>query len=199
MITTHSVKFEGKTIETTVTNEAYVADDWVQSINNLLKKESHTRIIAMCCKFTHHPISSMSNKTALLQLCFQTKCLSLQLLHMDSIPNSIKDFMSDSNTTFVGIDVQANSQKLLEEYTIRVSRVVDLHFLAKRWFPMSYKHRPSMRGPAYGIVGFSMRKRGSNGRINGDWESRVLDTELLEQASVDAYTSYAIAHYLLKD
>ncbi|KAG6426816.1 hypothetical protein SASPL_111050 [Salvia splendens] len=198
MMTTLLVKFEGKIIETTVTNKANVADDWIQSINRLLKQHQGHKIIGMSCKFIHHPILSMSNKTALLQLCFQTKALILQLLHIDSIPQSIRDFFSDSNTTFVGIDIQNNSRKLLEEYAVRVSRMVDIHFLAKKWFPVSYRGMPSLRALAYCIVGFSVRKCRSNANKKGDWESRILDTELVEQACVDAYTSYIIAHKLLK-
>lgn len=195
---THSVKFEGKIIATTVTNKAKVADDWMQSINRLLKQHQGHKIIGMSCKFIHHPILSLSNKTALLQLCFQTKCLILQLLHMDSIPQSMRDFLSDSNTTFVGIDIQKNSRKLLEEYGVHVSRTVDIHYLSEKWFPVSYKGRPSMRTLAYGIIGFSKRKCRDNGSIKGDWESRILDTERVEQVCVDAYTSYIIAHKLLK-
>ncbi|XP_047961564.1 uncharacterized protein LOC125206339 [Salvia hispanica] len=198
MMITHLVKFEGKIIETTVTNKANVADDWIQSIKRLLKQHQGLKIIGMGCKFIHHPILSMSNKTALLQLCFQTKALILQLLHIDSIPQSMMDFLSDSNTTFVGIDIRNNSRKLLEEHAVHVSRMVDIHFLAEKWFPVSYRGKPSMRALAYCIVGFSVRKCRSNANIKGDWESRILDTELVEQACVDAYTSYIIAHKLLK-
>lgn len=190
-------------METIVTNEASVAEDWLQSINKLLKPYGGGghRIVGMSCKFIHHPILSMSNKIALLQLCFQTKCLLLQLLHMDSIPHSLRDFLTDPNTTFVGIHIQQNSLKLLQEYTLRVNRVLDLHFLAKKWFPLSYidRHRPSMRALAYGIAGFSKRRSGGNSTMYRDWESRTLDTELIEQASVDSYTSYSIAHKLLTD
>lgn len=188
-------------METIVTDEASVAEDWLQYINKLLKQYGGPRIIGMSCKFIHHPILSMTNKIALLQLCFQTKCLLFQLLHMDSTPQSMRDFLSDPNTTFVGIDIHQNSLKLLEEYALLVNRVVDLHFLAKKWFPLSYtdRHRPSMRALAYGIVGFSKRRCGGNFNMHRDWESRILDTELVEQASVDAYTSYSIAHKLLRD
>lgn len=195
MVITHSVEFEGKVIETTVTDKGSVADEWVESMNELLKQ--HPRVIGMDCKFIQHPILRMSNKTALLQLCFRTNCLILQLLHVDSIPQSVLDFLSDSAATFVGVDIQHNSHKLLEEYALCVKRTVDIHFLAKRWFPVSYTGRPSLRGLANGIAGFSMRKCRDKSNVQGDWESRILDTELVEQACVDAYTSYTIAHTLL--
>ncbi|KAF8387666.1 hypothetical protein HHK36_026320 [Tetracentron sinense] len=51
----------------------------------------------------------MSNKTATLQLCVDNKCLILQLFYMDYIPQSIKSFLSDPNATFVGVEVEDDS------------------------------------------------------------------------------------------
>ncbi|KAL8522699.1 hypothetical protein ACS0TY_012873 [Phlomoides rotata] len=198
----YSVKFNGKIIETTVAKKASEADIWVQNTNNLMLMHQYnsSRVIGMDCKFIYHPISSMSNKMAILQLCFDTRCLVLQLLHMDSIPQSVRDFLSNSQTTFVGINIHENSTKLLKEYELTVMKKVDVHFLAKQWFPVSYKGRPSMRALANEIVGFPMRKCSkNNGIIKGNWESRCLDTELIEQACVDAYASYAMAHKLLRN
>ncbi|KAI3460741.1 hypothetical protein Pfo_017404 [Paulownia fortunei] len=132
----------------------------------------------MGCKFIHHPIRSMSNKIAILQLCVDTKCLVLQLLHMDYIPQSIRDFLCDPHTTFVGLTYI---------------------FLAKRLFPVSYKGRPSLKALAYGVVGLSMRKCSKICNYKGDWESIVIDKELVEQACTDVYASYSIAHKLLED
>lgn len=193
METNYSVEFNGKTIETTVTNKASEVDVWVQNANKL----SGNRIIGMDCKFIRHPITSMSNKMAILQLCFDTKCLVLQLLHMHSIPQSVRNFLTDSHNTFVGVAIHENSTKLLKEYEVGVNKKVDIHFLASHWFPFSYKGRPSMRALACGIAGFSKRNCNANAIIKGNWESRLLDTQLIEQACVDAYASYAMARHLL--
>ncbi|GFP80609.1 werner syndrome-like exonuclease [Phtheirospermum japonicum] len=196
--TIHLVEFNDKIIETTVTNKASVAQYWLQNIAKSSKRRGkNCRIVGMGCKYVRHPINSMSNKVAILQLCVDTKCLVLQLQHMDYTPHSIIDFLNDSQTTFVGVEIQANSLKLLKDYALKVSHKVDLHFLAKRWFPVSYKGRPSMKALAYGVVGLSMRKKSDD--YKGDWESVVLDQELVEQACTDAYACYVIAHKLLQD
>ncbi|KAG8372680.1 hypothetical protein BUALT_Bualt12G0091800 [Buddleja alternifolia] len=51
-----------------------------------------------------------------------------------------------------------NSQKLLKEYALSLNRKVDVHYLVKRWFPVSYKGRPSLKALAYGVAGLSIRK-----------------------------------------
>ncbi|EYU38422.1 hypothetical protein MIMGU_mgv1a021203mg [Erythranthe guttata] len=197
----HLVEFYGETIDTTVTNEASTAEHWIQSsiINWSNQHGVLNRIVGIDFKFIRHPIVSMSNKIALMQLCVGTKCLVLQLLHMDYIPQSIRDFLcDDSRTTFVGVRILENSRKLSDEYEIIVKQKVDVHFLAKRWFPLSYKGRPTLRSLANGIVGFPKRVI-ENRNKKGDWESRVLDNELVDQACVDVYTCYSIGHRVLTD
>ncbi|KAL3616174.1 hypothetical protein CASFOL_039564 [Castilleja foliolosa] len=193
----HLVEFNDKVIETTVTDKASVAQHWLQNIAKSSKQQGkNCRIVGMGCKYIRHPISPTSNKIAILQLCVDTKCLVLQLQHMDYIPQTIVDFLNYSQTTFVGVEIQVNSQKLLEDYGLKVNHKIDLHFLAKRWFPVSYKGRPSLKALGYGVAGLSMRKKSD---YKGDWESVVLDQELVEQASTDAYACYVIAHELLQD
>ncbi|KAL6532779.1 hypothetical protein OROGR_013739 [Orobanche gracilis] len=196
--TIHLVEFSGNTIETTVTNKASVARHWLQNIIKTYERSCENRIVGIGCKYIRHPVdSSTSNKIALLQLCVDTKCLVLQLLHMDSVPPPVKDFLGDSRNMFFGVEIREESRKLLEEYGLDVNRKVDLHFLAKHWFPVSYRGRPGLKELAYGVARLSRRRTCSD--YKGDWESIVLDQELVDQACTDAYACYSIAHKLLQD
>ncbi|KAL6539628.1 hypothetical protein OROHE_011399 [Orobanche hederae] len=196
--TIHLVEFSGKTIETTVTKKASVARHWLQNVVKSFEQSCDNRIVGIGCKYIRHPVdSSTSNKIAVLQLCVDTKCLVLQLLHMDSVPPPVTDFLGDSRNTFVGVEIQEDSRKLLEDYALDVNRKVDLHFLAKHWFPVSYRGRPSLKALAYGVVWLSRRRKCSE--YKGDWESVVLDQELVDQACTDAYAYYSFAHKLLQD
>ncbi|KAL7124873.1 hypothetical protein ABFS83_14G077800 [Erythranthe nasuta] len=166
----HLVEFYGKTIDTTVTNEASTAEHWIQSIINSSNQHGVlNRIVGIDFKFIRHPIVSMSNKIALMQLCVGTKCLILE-----------------------------NSRKLSDEYEISVKQKVDVHFLAKRWFPLSYKGRPTLRSLANGIVGFPKRTI-ENCNKKGDWESRVLITNSLTKLASMCSTCYSIGHMVLTD
>ncbi|GER34681.1 polynucleotidyl transferase [Striga asiatica] len=196
METIHLVEFDGKTIETTVTSRSSTAQRWLQNIVKLLNQHRTKRIVGMDCKYIRHPINSMSNKTATLNLCVGTKCLVIQLLHINRIPQSITDFLSDPRNMFVGIEILENSRKLHKEYALDVDRKVDLHFLAKHWFPVRYNGRPSLRALASRIIGLNARRKcGDNNE--GNWESVVLNEELVEQACADAYALYNIACKLL--
>ncbi|CAI9774270.1 unnamed protein product [Fraxinus pennsylvanica] len=193
---THLVEFCGNTIETTVTHKASVADDWVRNIRS--KSNGPKIIFGFDCKYNPHPIESMSNKVALIQLCVETKCLILQLSYMYNIPQSIWNLLSDSNNTFVGVQIEETAKKLRNEYGISFCRSLDLRSLVKTWFPISYKGRPSLKALAYGVAGLGMR-RNSKKIWSSDWEFRVLDEDMVQCACVDAYASYRIAHMLLKE
>ncbi|KAL2518537.1 3'-5' exonuclease domain-containing protein [Abeliophyllum distichum] len=129
------------------------------------------------------------------------KCLILQMSYMDNIPQSIWNLLCDSNITFVGVQIQENVRRLKNQCGLIFSQNIDIHALVKTWFPLSYKGRPSLKALAYGVAGLGMRRSSSSSKKswNCDWELKVLDEELVECASVDAYASYRIADKLLKE
>ncbi|XP_073318028.1 uncharacterized protein [Primulina huaijiensis] len=208
------VEYCGKTIETTVTNKASVAEKWL--LNRMRSLELNggleNRVAGVGCKcfppLNPADSSIFTKKIATLQLCMDTKCLVLQLPHMDYIPAQcfIRNLLANSGViTFVGVEVQKMWNKIMSEYGIECLRceckVVDAHFLVKAWFPMSYRGRPTLKALAYGVAGLSMRKStvGKCYRYGADWGAKILDEELVQQACVDAYALYEIALTLLKD
>ncbi|XP_074352504.1 3'-5' exonuclease-like [Apium graveolens] len=189
----HLVFYCGQTIETTVTKNAYVVDHWLTTFLQTPKNLERIITVGLDCKFKRHPIASMSNKIATLQLCIDTKCLILQLVHMDSIPHSIVDLFDDKSVTFFGVRVDAYASKLCRDYGIEFcKKIVDIRDLAKIWFPISLPRECSLKSIAYEVTGLSTRRRKK--KCGFDWEAEVLDVELIEYASVDAYALYKIAH-----
>ncbi|KVH97529.1 3'-5' exonuclease domain-containing protein [Cynara cardunculus var. scolymus] len=81
------VNYDGKTIETTVTNKAAITDEWMDELLTL-HADHPTVVVGLDVEWRPHLIRSMSNKSATLQLCIDTKCLILQLFYMDEIPES---------------------------------------------------------------------------------------------------------------
>nr|DAD38311.1 TPA_asm: hypothetical protein HUJ06_008952 [Nelumbo nucifera] len=87
-MSTQNVYFDGKNIETSVTDKGSVAEDWVNGIRSI---HNEGRIlVGLDIEWRPHPIRSLSNKTATLQLCIDNKCLILQLFYVDYIPQSLK-------------------------------------------------------------------------------------------------------------
>ncbi|KAM3751836.1 hypothetical protein ACB098_04G141200 [Castanea mollissima] len=162
----YSVNFSGKTTETIVTDKASKADEWVQQIISTYAGTS--TVVGLDTEWSPHP----SKRAAVLQLCMDEKCLIVQFFYMDSIPQSLKNFLMDSNFTFVGIGVARDIAKLKNEYELECSKSMD-------------------------IVGLEMRK--PKDVCMSNWETRLLNEAQIEYACIDAYASYKIGHKLLME
>ncbi|KAF9596649.1 hypothetical protein IFM89_012864 [Coptis chinensis] len=191
--TQYIVYFSGKTIETTVTDKASVAQDWIRDIVSIHQHKTQV-IVGLDIEWRPHPIRDLSNKSATLQLCIDDKCLILQLFYMDEIPNLLKDFLGDSKFKFVGIEVGDDVQKLRNEYGLICSSHLDIRELAKTRYPGRFR-RPGLKDLALEISGLRMMK--PEHVCLSNWESRILDVNQIEYACIDAYASYKIAQDLL--
>ncbi|KAL2556570.1 Werner Syndrome-like exonuclease [Forsythia ovata] len=195
MASKHLVSFSGTIIEATVTDKAAVVDDWVQEIRSMY---SGRQIIAgLDCEWRPHLIPSMRNKTATLQLCVNTICLIIQLFYIDYIPQSIKNFLSDPNITFVGVEVGDDALKLNIEYGLTCTTTADIQAMAMARWPIRFNKKPGLKKLAGEVVGLYMAKPIHVRKSN--WEARALNIQQIEYACIDAYASYRIGHKLLKE
>ncbi|KAG8379734.1 hypothetical protein BUALT_Bualt07G0120200 [Buddleja alternifolia] len=188
----YTVTFAGTTIETTVTDKSATATEWVQEITSL--HGGSPAVVGLDVEWRPHPISSMSNKSATLQLCIDQKCLILQLFYMDEIPESVKGFLMNPNFTFVGIEVGDDVLKLKNEYGLDCSSSKDIRAVAKERWPARFR-RPGLKDLAWEVCGLNMRKPKHVCKSN--WEARVLNQGQVEYACIDAFASYKIGHKLL--
>lgn len=113
---------------------------------------------------------------------------------MDAIPQSLKDFVADSNFTFVGIEVLDDIAKLKDEYGLDCAKSKDIRELAKLKWPGRFR-RPGLKDLALEVAGLNMKKPKHVSMSN--WEARVLNENQVEYACIDAYASYKIGHMLL--
>ncbi|KAL8540843.1 hypothetical protein ACS0TY_002174 [Phlomoides rotata] len=185
------VTFAGTTIETTVTDKAATATAWVRDINSLYG--GSPTVVGLDVEWRPHHISSMSNKSATLQLCINDKCLILQLFYMDFIPESIKAFLLNPNFTFVGIEVADDVSKLRNEYGLDCSCTMDVRDAAKARWPGRFS-RPGLKDLAREICGLNMSKPLHVCKSN--WEARMLSGAQVEYACIDAFASFKIGYKL---
>lgn len=200
---TNLVSYNGQTIETTVTNQAHVAEQWLHNVlqNHKTTGGRNKIIVGFDCKYKLHPIRCMSNNIALIQLCIGTRCLILQIMHMDHVPLSLKSFFSDkteNNVTFFGKNMNEKADKLWREYGIKCSEKIEIHDLLKICFPLSIRPAESTSLKSVAKIVAKISPRTPKKAVSADWESRVLDEELVEVACVDAYTCYTIVHKILE-
>ncbi|KAF8018312.1 hypothetical protein BT93_H3261 [Corymbia citriodora subsp. variegata] len=188
----YKVTYDGRTIETTVTDKATVVEQWIRETLSL-HTESPT-IVGLDIEWRPHVIRSMSNKTATLQLCIDKRCLIVQLFYIDYVPELLKDFVRNPNLTFVGVEVDGDVDKLRVEYGLECAKHEDIRELAKQRWPGRFR-RPGLKDLALEVVGLVMDKPKHVSMSN--WEARVLNVNQVEYACIDAYASYKIGVSLL--
>ncbi|KAK6286004.1 hypothetical protein POUND7_012183 [Theobroma cacao] len=191
---TYLFSLSGNLIETTVTDKACVADAWVCNIRSMYNGQQ--MIVGLDSEWRPNTTSTLINRTAVLQLCIETKCLILQLFYLDYIPQSLKSFLQDPNVTFVGVEVERDAAKLRDEYGLQCARIADVRELTMNRWPLLFHRKPGLKDIAYQVLGLSMPK--PMHVSHSDWQSSVLDCSQIEYACIDAYASYKIGHSLLK-
>ncbi|KAE8077741.1 hypothetical protein FH972_016272 [Carpinus fangiana] len=188
------VKFDGKPIETTVTDKASTIDEWVHEILSMY--DGKPMVVGLDIEWKPNSSREDDNKAATLQLCIGEKCLIVQLLHTDGIPQPLKSFLMDSNFTFVGVKVAEDIAKLNGDYGIECNKSADISELAMRqWQGRFEGGKPGLERLALEVLGVSMKKPQEVRRSN--WDKRVLDENQVEYACIDAYVSYRVGHKLL--
>lgn len=187
----YCVNYAGKAIETVVTDKASIVDEWVREMLSICGGKA--TVVGLDIEWRPHPIRSMSNKSATLQLCIDQKCLIIQLFYLDYIPQSIKNFLMDANFTFVGIEVADDIEKLQNDYGLGCSNCADIRDMAERQWPGRFR-RPGLKDLALEVVGLYMRK--PKHVCMSNWEARLLTESQVEYACIDAYASYRIGHKL---
>ncbi|KAI3497954.1 hypothetical protein L2E82_13966 [Cichorium intybus] len=189
----YHVNYDGKTIETTVTNKAAIIEKWVVDILSFYRRNPMV-VVGLDVEWRPHHNPSMSNRSATLQLCIDTKCLIIQLFYVDELPLSLKSFLLNPRFTFVGVEVDEDILKLKNEYGLDCAKSADVRSeTIKRW-PFKYSRKPGLKHIARDVAGIHMEK--PMHVCKSDWDARVLNENQVEYACIDAYASYKIAHKL---
>ncbi|KAH0766759.1 Werner Syndrome-like exonuclease [Solanum tuberosum] len=192
--TKYHINFGGQTIETTVTNKAFVANEWATSM--LSKYSGKQTVVGLDNEWKPNFSPYTNNKSATLQLCIDNTCLIVQLFYLDEIPQTLKKFLANPNFTFVGVEVGEDILKLKNQYGLVCSSQVDIRDVAKNKWPGRFS-RPGLKDLANEICGLYMPKPKHVSMSN--WEARELSVSQVEYACIDAYASYKIGHKLLME
>ncbi|PWA54233.1 3'-5' exonuclease domain-containing protein [Artemisia annua] len=188
----YHVKFDDKTIETIVTNERAVADAWVKEI--LVAHAENPKVVVGFHVKWYEWTSSTSGKCSTLQLCIDTKCIILQLKHIDEISQSIKDFLMNPNITFVG--AHEDFTKFVGDYGLDCAKSEDIRAAVIRKWPRRFQ-RHDLEYLAKELAGLKLDKP-CDTFLTG-WGNQVLDIALVDYACIVAYASYKIGHALFAE
>ncbi|KAG9457797.1 hypothetical protein H6P81_002305 [Aristolochia fimbriata] len=190
---TYSVTLYDDEIFTTVTDSGEDVEQWIADIRYIHRRRLRRLIVGLDVEW--RPSNrNYENPVALLQLCVGRRCLIFQLIHADYIPQALSDFLTDPNFTFVGVGIEPDVQKLLEDYHLLVPRTVDLRSLAANRTGRAELARAGLKTLAMDVLGLDVQKpkRVTMSR----WDYQWLKLEQIQYACVDAFLSFEIGRVL---
>ncbi|KAL0339820.1 UNVERIFIED_CONTAM: hypothetical protein Sradi_4498800 [Sesamum radiatum] len=115
---TYDVFFFDDITFTTVTHDPDTVSDWISEIKSVHRRRLRSLIVGLDVEWRPSFTSQYQNPVATLQLCVGHRCLIYQLIHFPHIPESLVDFLSDEDFTFVGVGIKSDLEKLDKDYGI---------------------------------------------------------------------------------
>ncbi|KAL0453257.1 UNVERIFIED_CONTAM: hypothetical protein Slati_1303800 [Sesamum latifolium] len=115
---TYDVFFYEDTIFTTVTHDPDTVSDWISEIKYVHRRRLRSLIVGLDVEWRPSYSGHYQNPVATLQLCVGRRCLIYQLIYSRYIPESLVDFLSDEDFTFVGVGIKSDLEKLDKDYGI---------------------------------------------------------------------------------
>ncbi|XP_016458229.1 3'-5' exonuclease-like [Nicotiana tabacum] len=122
------------------------------------------------------------------------RCLIFQLLYCSSIPDSLVSLWSNGDYTFVGVGVENDVEKLVEDHELTVRNMADLRVLAADAYEMSNLKTAGLKELCNVVLGREIEK--PRHITMGRWDSEWLSLDQIKYACVDAFVSFEIAKHL---
>ncbi|XP_048334043.2 3'-5' exonuclease [Ziziphus jujuba] len=191
----YRIHYSGTTIQTTVTSSASVVDRWISTTIEIHRHRLSNLIVGLDIEWRPYFQPQDRNPVAVLQICDGHRCLIFQLLHADSIPISLHQFLAFPYFTFVGVGVQEDAEKLFQELQLRVVSTMDLAQLAADRYGIEDFRRRGLKRLAMELIGKYMEK--PKHVTLSQWDAKNLSDEQVEYATIDAYVSFALGLSLL--
>ncbi|XP_009339340.2 Werner Syndrome-like exonuclease [Pyrus x bretschneideri] len=208
----YDVTFYGDRIHTMLTNSPAMVESWLSTIT--LANPNH-RIVGLDVEWRPNFSRNSDNPIATLQLCtgpnyagslrippgtvlpgvcLDPNCLIFQVLHSESIPQSLTNFLANPAFTFVGVGIESDCEKLLLDYGLRVANAVDLRGFAALRLGVLELGNAGLKRLASAVLGKELQKpkRVTMSR----WDSQWLTYDQIQYAAVDAFIAYEIARQL---
>jgi hypothetical protein len=180
------------TIQTLLTSTPSIVDTWL--LETLRLHPPCPVLVGLDIEWRPNFKRGQSNKTAVLQLCINDRCLVFQIIHSPFVPNSLLTFLANPNNKFVGVGIKEDLKKLLADYNISVVNFVDLRNLAADVLNDQNMSRTGIKSLALRVIGKSVEKpkRISMSR----WDNPRLNADQVKYATIDAFVSFEIGRRL---
>ncbi|XP_058739716.1 3'-5' exonuclease-like [Vicia villosa] len=182
------------TIQTLLTSSPSHVESWILETQDLSRSLPSPTTIGLDIEWRPNSQRGQSNPAATLQLCVNNRCLVFQIIHSPHIPTSLLTFMANPNNRFVGVGIENDVEKLIEDYNISVGNYVDLRNLAAEVLQDRAMLMFGIKKLAERILGKIVEKPQRITRSR--WDNPWLNVDQVKYAAVDAYISFEIGRRL---
>ncbi|CAL4948331.1 unnamed protein product [Urochloa decumbens] len=190
----YTVKFEDDEIITTVTSSGEAVEGWLDEIYSVHRRRLHKLVVGLDVEW--RPLFGPGySPTALLQLCVGRRCLIFQLIHADYFPEALDEFLDDPDFRFVGVGVDADAERLFNDYDLDVATTVDLGELAAEEMGRPDLRHAGLKAVASAVMDVTVDK--PQWVRTGPWDNYYLSGEQIQYACVDAFVSFEVGRMLL--
>ncbi|KAI4356573.1 hypothetical protein L6164_000588 [Bauhinia variegata] len=190
----YDVTFYAHTIHTLLTNAPSMVDSWLSDITTQQPTAGGPLIVGLDIEWRPNFRRNMQNPVAILQLCVGQRCLIFQILHSPDIPKSLIDFLGNANHTFVGVGIEEDAEKLIEDYSLTVATTVDLRKLAEEKLGARELRNSGLKTLAMRVLGKEIEKPKTVSRSR--WDNLWLTPWQVQYAYIDAFISFEVARCL---
>jgi len=189
----YDVSFYSDQIHTLVTQTPSMVDAWLSEIYQI-QRSLRRLIVGLDVEWRPNFRENFENPVATLQLCVDSRCLIFQIMHAPFIPTSLVDFLGEASFTFVGVGIESDAEKLLEDYGLRVANAVDLSRLAAEELGVRELRNAGLKTLVMEVLGKEVQKPK---RITmSRWDNQWLTHAQVQYACLDSFLSSEIGKCL---
>ncbi|KAJ9179773.1 hypothetical protein P3X46_008101 [Hevea brasiliensis] len=188
----YDVTFFTDQIHTLVTHAPSLVDQWL--IETQQQIHQNPAVVGLDVEWRPNFNRRIENPIATLQLCIGRRCLIYQLLHSPTVPQSLVEFLLNGNFVFVGVGIESDVEKLVEDYGLSVRNTVDLRGLAAEKLGVKELKNAGLKDLVKEVLGKEIKKpkRVTMSR----WDNPWLTPDQVQYACLDAFVSSEIGRRL---
>ncbi|OMO82159.1 hypothetical protein COLO4_23200 [Corchorus olitorius] len=173
---------------TMIEDDSEETEDWHRGKNSKRAVNQHT-------EETKEEDSKMKSQVAILQLCDGDESLIVQLALLDSMPNSLLNFLQIPDFSFVGVGIKDCVAKLERDYGLGCKNAVDLGKLAASVMQMPHLAACGLDLLGHTIAPMKLDKPSSV--VFSDWGKVTLNKKQIKFAATNCFAYFKIGNKLL--
>ena len=131
------------------------------------------------------------SKTSLIQLAVDRQIILFHIFHMDTFPIHLRKLLESPRFLKYGVNIQNDASKLLRDFKITPTGLLDLSHLANAVFPQVIaSRRTSLDDLTRLLLGFCLSKK--DGTRISNWDVPFLSSEQEHYAANDVFAGLQI-------